>query len=224
MKTIWITGASSGLGEEISKQALVKGYRVVKLARSFSTSMMENQNVISVHLDLLDQNQVADTVNKLLEQGLSPDVVINNAGIGIFKHVWDIDQKETEQIMRVNVLGMIALTRTVIPIMKEKQSGHIIQIGSQAGKLATAKASVYAASKHAVIGYSNALRLELKPFNIAVSTVNPGPIATPFLKQADPSGSYEAVIKKWLLDPKKVAERVVRLIETPKREVNMHGG
>uniref|UniRef100_UPI000B1E4644 SDR family NAD(P)-dependent oxidoreductase n=1 Tax=Bacillus sp. JCM 19041 TaxID=1460637 RepID=UPI000B1E4644 len=94
MKTIWITGASSGLGEEISKQALVKGYRVVKLARSFSTSMMENQNVISVHLDLLDQNQVADTVNKLLEQGLSPDVVINNAGIGIFKHVWDIDQKE----------------------------------------------------------------------------------------------------------------------------------
>ncbi|WP_156321172.1 SDR family NAD(P)-dependent oxidoreductase, partial [Bacillus sp. JCM 19041] len=143
---------------------------------------------------------------------------------GIFKHVWDIDQKETEQIMRVNVLGMIALTRTVIPIMKEKQSGHIIQIGSQAGKLATAKASVYAASKHAVIGYSNALRLELKPFNIAVSTVNPGPIATPFLKQADPSGSYEAVIKKWLLDPKKVAERVVRLIETPKREVNMHGG
>ncbi|WP_078391302.1 SDR family NAD(P)-dependent oxidoreductase [Shouchella patagoniensis] len=221
MKTIWITGASSGLGAEISKQAQSKGYRIVKLARSFSTSKMENQNIISVHMDLLDENQVMKTVKYLSEQGLAPDVVINNAGIGIFKTAWDINQQEAEQIFRVNVLGMMALTGAVIPIMKEKQSGHIIQIGSQAGKLATAKASVYAASKHAVIGYSNAIRLELKPFGIAVSTVNPGPIATPFLKQADPSGSYENSIKKWLLDPTKVAERVVRLIETPKREVNL---
>ena len=82
------------------------------------------------------------------------------------------------------------LTKLLLPSMMERRSGHLIFLGSQAGKVATPKASIYAASKHAIIGYTNALRMEVAPFGIHVTTINPGPIDTPFLDLADETGTY----------------------------------
>ncbi len=86
--------------------------------------------------------------------------------------------------------------------MAERRQGHIINIASMAGKMATAKSTIYSATKFAVLGFSNALRLELKPLGVAVTTVNPGPVATDFFDKADPSGSYlEKVINLFWIQP-----------------------
>src|SRR5690606_5732016 len=103
---------------------------------------------------------------------------------------------------------LIHITKLTALRMTKRGSGHIINIASQAGKMATPKSAVYAATKFAVRGYSNALRLELRPFGIYVTTVNTGPMHTNFFNQADPTGSYLNKIARWVLDPQVVAKKV----------------
>ncbi|CAM5212945.1 Short-subunit dehydrogenase OS=Ureibacillus acetophenoni OX=614649 GN=SAMN05877842_10245 PE=3 SV=1 [Ureibacillus acetophenoni] len=105
--------------------------------------------------------------------------------------------------------------------MIERNSGHFIFISSQAGKVATRKASVYAASKHAITGFSNGLRMELEAYNVKVTSIYPGPIDTPFLQKADATNAYRDTIKSFLLKPEKVATTVVKCIDHPVREVNL---
>jgi len=126
-----------------------------------------------------------------------------------------------EKMFRVNVLGMMYVTQLVAIQMAERKQGHIINIASQAGKIATPKSTIYSATKFAVMGYSNALRLELKPLNIYVTTVNPGPIETNFFDIADESGNYLEKVGRMVLNPVMVANRIVELIGTSKRELNL---
>ena len=123
----------------------------------------------------------------------------------------------------VNVLGLMACTSSVLPVMKRRKSGHIINIASQAGKMATPKSSLYSATKFAVLGYSNALRMELKNDDVFVTTVNPGPIATDFFATADESGNYIKSIEKIMLKPEVVARKIVDAMFTTKREINLPG-
>lgn len=123
-------------------------------------------------------------------------------------------------MFQVNVLGLIRLCREVGGDEK-KGRGHIINIASQAGKTATPKSAVYAGTKFAVRGYSNALRLELKQYGISVTTVNPGPIRTDFFAKADPDGSYLAKLGRWVLDPGRAAELIVESMLTNRREINL---
>ncbi|HFD1648670.1 TPA: SDR family NAD(P)-dependent oxidoreductase, partial [Enterococcus faecium] len=119
-----------------------------------------------------------------------------------------------------NILGMMVLTQKFAIDMAERRQGHIINIASMAGKMATAKSTVYSATKFAVLGFSNALRLELKPLGVAVTTVNPGPIETDFFDKADPSGSYLEKVGQIVLEPAKLAKMIVRNMRHPKREIN----
>jgi short-subunit dehydrogenase len=104
--------------------------------------------------------------------------------------------------------------------MAEQKRGHIINIASMAGKMATQKSTVYSATKFAVLGYSNALRLELRPLHIQVTTVNPGPIRTHFFDKADESGTYLDKVGMFLLEPQDLALEIVNAIGTRKREIN----
>jgi len=121
----------------------------------------------------------------------------------------------------VNVIGLIACTSMVLPAMRQQQSGHIINIASQAGKIATPKSSVYSATKHAVLGYTNSLRMELSDFNITVTAVNPGPIDTNFFTIADENGTYVKSVKRYMLKPDYVAKKVVDSMLTSTREINL---
>ena len=123
--------------------------------------------------------------------------------------------------MDINVVAPIQLTKRLLPDMMARKSGHLIYLGSQAGKVATPKASVYAASKHALLGYANALRMEVAPFGIHVTTINPGPIDTPFLDLADETGNYRKSLSKHLLTVDTVVDSVMQSIEKPVREVNL---
>ena len=142
-------------------------------------------------------------------------------GVGSFDFAHETSDEAIQSMMAVNVIAPMQLTKLLLPSMMERRSGHLIFLGSQAGKVATPKASVYAASKHAIIGYTNALRMEVAPFDIHVTTINPGPIDTPFLDLADETGTYRTSLGRHLLTVETVVDAVVKTVGKPVRDVNL---
>ena len=171
--------------------------------------------------DMGDNAAVEAAFDSIRQEFGEIDVLVNNAGFGLFKTFEDTALQEFESMMDTNYMGIVRCTKAVLPGMLARSSGHIINIASIAGKLATPKSSGYAASKHAVLGLTNALRLELAGTGIRVSAVNPGPIDTPFFQQADPDGAYVKNIGWFMMKPEKVADRIVRLVEHPRPEVTL---
>ena len=147
--------------------------------------------------------------------------MINNAGYGIFEDFDQISDQDIHQMFEVNTFALMNLSRRLAARMKENRKGHIINIVSMAGLIATGKSSLYSATKFAAIGFSNALRLELMPYGVYVTTVNPGPIRTAFFDQADPDGSYLKSVDRFLLEPDVVARKIVKIIGKNKRELNL---
>ncbi|WP_050180780.1 SDR family NAD(P)-dependent oxidoreductase [Domibacillus robiginosus] len=223
-KVVVITGASSGLGAELAKRAGSKGFHLVLLARRLDRLKELQQELLdkgaSVRVfeaDVTDRQRM----EQVFEEIGTVDVLINNAGVGFFTWAHESKPEETKQMIDVNVSGLIGCCEQVIPQMMARRSGHIINIASQAGKMATPKSAVYAATKHAVLGYTNSLRMEMSRFGVFVTAINPGPIATPFFNQADPEGTYVKNAGRFMLKPDKVAEKTVAVIGRPVREVNL---
>lgn len=228
-KKIIVTGASSGIGKqlamEIAKQNGIPimlartAKKLKKLQQHIQTEMNVNAYVYPV--DLFQSNNVVSVINQIFEDHKQIHGLINNAGVGIFDYIVETSQEDTERMFQLNVLTLIQLTRSLLPHLIKYNEGHIINIASQAGKISTPKSAVYAATKHAVIGFTNALRLEVATKNILVTTVNLGPVNTNFFATADPSGTYQKNVEKYMLDPGKVAKRIVDQFFIPKREINM---
>jgi short-subunit dehydrogenase len=139
----------------------------------------------------------------------------------VFEEFKDASWSNVEGMFQTNVLGLMACTQEVLPIMMRNGCGHIINIASQAGKVSTAKSTVYAATKHAVLGFTNGLRMEVGDHGIAVTAVNPGPIATDFFSIADSSGSYVKNVAKYMLKPEAVSAEIIKAIHRPVREINL---
>jgi uncharacterized protein len=230
-KIVVITGASGGLGKEIAIATAKQGGIVVLVARSLEKlealrQMLIETNGIKAHafqLDVSNLNDVKEVFGQIAREVGDIDILVNNAGYGVFKEAAQTNILEAKAMFDVNVLGLMACTSSVLPIMKRRKSGHIINIASQAGKMATPKSSLYSATKFAVLGYSNALRMELQNDHIFVTTVNPGPIATNFFERADESGNYVKNIGKFMLKPDLVARKIVEAMCTAKREINLPG-
>ncbi|MGR6063464.1 SDR family NAD(P)-dependent oxidoreductase [Bacillus velezensis] len=223
-KRIWITGASGGLGERLAYSCAAEGAHVFLSARR-EYRLQEVKKTITARGGQCDvipfdvrHAEEAENVRRLIGH---VDVLINNAGFGIFETAADSSLEDMKAMFEVNVFGLIACTKACLPVMLHAKSGHIINIASQAGKLATPKSSLYSATKHAVLGYSNALRLELAGTGVAVTTVNPGPIKTDFFTIADKEGGYVKSVGRWMLDADRVAERITSVILTDKREMNL---
>ncbi|KGR74707.1 SDR family NAD(P)-dependent oxidoreductase [Ureibacillus sinduriensis] len=217
-KTIFITGATSGIGRIIAELCIEKGYVVYATGRnesSLETLSEKGANVIQGDLSNLED------IDRIYSQLPSIDIAIINAGVGTFENAFELSDEEIGNMIDVNVKAPIYLTKRLAKNMIGRKCGHIIFIGSQAGKVATKKASVYAASKHAITGFANGLRMELSSYNIKVTAIYPGPIDTPFLQKADSTNKYRELMKRYLLSPEKVAYEVVKTIERPVREVNL---
>ncbi|KKE78677.1 SDR family oxidoreductase [Oceanobacillus caeni] len=228
-KIIVITGASSGIGEKLAIKVAEKGAHPILLARSevklktISEKIKKETSVQPYYfkLDVSDRDAVERVFVEIIKDIGNIDVLINNAGFGVFDAFHEANLDDLEKMFHVNVIGLMNCTKQVIPSMIERNMGHIVNIASQAGKLATPKTSGYAATKHAVLGFTNSLRLELRKTNIHVSAVNPGPIETNFFESADQSGTYVKNVKKYMLQADTVAEKIVYLMERPKRELNI---
>ncbi|WP_373315032.1 SDR family NAD(P)-dependent oxidoreductase [Robertmurraya siralis] len=228
-QNIVITGASSGIGEKVARMVAERGARPILLARSTEklAEICEQVNerttvgAFYYQLDVSNVEEVKIVFQKILQEVGHIDILLNNAGFGIFESLQEANFADIEKMFRVNVLGLIACTMEVLPVMINANRGHIINVASQAGKLATPKSSGYAATKHAVLGFTNSLRMELLKTNIFVSAVNPGPIETNFFSIADKSGNYVKNVKRMMLKSDYVAEQIIKLMMNPKRELNL---
>jgi uncharacterized protein len=228
-KNIVITGASGGIGAEIAKLCAESGANLVLMARSIEklkqlqTELQQKHQVrVEVYqLDVSDTEKVKEVFTAIFAEFGVVDILVNNAGFGIFREAHAATMDEIKGMFDVNVVGLMACTSMVLPKMRERRFGHIINIASQAGKIATPKSSVYSATKHAVLGYTNSLRMELSDYNVLVTSVNPGPIATNFFNIADEKGTYVKNVQKFMLQPEYVARKVVDSMLTKTREINL---
>lgn len=220
---IVITGGSGGLAQALVK-AISPEHQLVVVGRDLArleSFYQSYAHVSCLSVDLQDEASMVKLVEHLYQTYGKIDILINNAGYGKFKPFEAFSFEETKAMLAVNTLAPMTLSRLVGQRMKAVGQGHIINIVSMAGLMATAKSSVYSASKFALIGFSNALRLELAETGVYVTTVNPGPIRTAFFDQADPDGAYLAKIHRLMLSPEDVARKIVAHFNRPKREINL---
>ena len=224
-KIVWITGAGSGIGAETAKQLASRGAVPILTGRNEErlrrTAAEIGAGCGVYRLDVTDNGQVQDVARRIQADFGPVDVLVNNAGFGIFEMFRDAPLGHIESMMDTNYMGMVRCTKAVLPSFLARREGHIVNIASIAGKFATPKSAGYTASKHAVLGFTNALRLELRGTGIAVSAVNPGPIDTPFFEIADPDGHYVRNVRRFMLKPEKVAAKIVKVIEKRKAEVDL---
>ena len=180
---VWfISGCSTGFGRELAKLVLARGWRAVVTARDADrvADLAEGaeDRALAVSLDVTDQAQIDAAVAQAKAKFGRIDVLVNNAGYGYQAAVEEGEESEIRAQFDANVFGLFALTRAVLPIMRAQKSGHVINITSVAGQIGFPGSGYYAASKHAVEGWSDALLAEVKPLGIEVTCVEPGPFRT----------------------------------------------
>jgi NAD(P)-dependent dehydrogenase (short-subunit alcohol dehydrogenase family) len=182
---VWfITGCSSGFGHELARQALARGGKLVATARD-TAPLAEvlhghEDRALACTLDVTDASQIRAAVAAAEARFGRIDVLVNNAGYGYQAAVEEGEEALIRALFDTNVFGVFALTRAVLPGMRLRRHGHVINITSVAGLVGLAGSGYYAASKHAVEGWSDSLRAEVAPLGINVSCVEPGPFRTDF--------------------------------------------
>lgn len=222
MRNILITGASGGIVQAMVP--LLKDDFLILLGRSSSKIQSlypQHKNKVIFEVDITNEVDLQNLVEKIYQDFGKIDVLVNNAGYAIYDDFENFSDDQVRAMFDVNLFALMSFSRLVGKQMKAAKSGHIINIVSMSGKIATAKSSVYSATKYAAIGFSDTIRLELTPYNVGVTTVNPGPVATGFFDQADPDGSYQKSIKAFMIAPEVVATKIVQAMGTKKREINL---
>lgn len=222
MRTILLTGASGGIAQALVNQLpddflILLGRDGEKLEELYR----DHAQKAIYQVDISDTEALEEVVEQITAVHGTIDVLINNAGYAIYKDFETFSAQEVEDMFAVNAFATMAFCRLIGGRMKQARKGHIINIVSMSGHIASAQSSVYSATKFAMIGFSDTIRLELAPYDVAVTTINPGPVATKFFDQADPDGSYQEKVKAFTLQPDVVAQRIVRIMGTKKREVNL---
>ncbi|HEK20232.1 MAG: short-chain dehydrogenase/reductase [Mucilaginibacter sp.] len=186
-KTWLITGASKGFGLSLVRQLLIAGEHVVATSRNLTELIAAagnpGENFLPLQVDLTNEDSVAAAVTAAHKQFGSVDVVINNAGYGIGGSIEELTDRETRDSFDVNVFGTINVIRKVMPIMRARQSGHIINIASIAGITGVSGWAVYAATKFSVVGLSEVLADDVRAFGVKVTVVAPGAFRTSFLSK-----------------------------------------
>ncbi len=177
---VWfITGCSTGFGRELAKLVIARGWPVVVTARHpDQIADLAGDTVLTAALDVTDAAQIAAAVDAAKARFGRIDVLVNNAGYGYQSAVEEGEEDAIRAQFDANVFGLFALTRAVLPLMRAQDGGRIINITSVAGLIGFPSSGYYAASKHAVEGWSDALHAEGKPLGIHVTCVEPGPFRT----------------------------------------------
>jgi len=226
-KVVIVTGASSGIGEATARQFGREGAKVVLAARRVERletlaqdirAMGTGAETIVVRADLSKLDDIQNLVQHSVDTFGRIDVLVNNAGFGRLNWLEKLDPvKDIQAQFDVNVMGVVQTTRQVLPIMMKQRSGHIISMGSLAGLVATPTYTIYAASKHAVHGFSEALRREVKPWGIEVSMIYPGGVVSEFASHAGIQRKTKVTTPKMLLlTADQVGEAVIKLVRKPR--------
>jgi len=210
-----VTGGSRGIGREVAMLAAQKGARVGLVARSEPDLEAVLKDIggrgAVATADVSDQGQTEQALAQLVAELGPVDILVNNAGIGSYGRVLDLPVEEFERVMRVNYFSCVYATKSVLPTMVERRHGHIVNVASIAGRIGPPMEAAYAASKFAMVGFTEALAFEVAPQGIGVSIVNPGPVETEFF---DTRGhAYEGSYPK-PVTARRVADSVIEVVES----------
>lgn len=194
MSVILVTGASTGIGQETALHMARQGHDVYASVRNPDTATelkeliaAENLPVHVIKLDLVDSSTIESAVAEIMERSGRLDVLVANAGIGAGSSVEETDLEVVREIFETNYFGNVSLLRAVTPILRTQQSGSIIVVGSLAGRYAAGCHAHYSASKWAMEGLCESLAQEMAEFDVSVSVVEPGCVATPMWTKVSPS-------------------------------------
>jgi NAD(P)-dependent dehydrogenase (short-subunit alcohol dehydrogenase family) len=184
MPTWLITGCSSGFGREIARAVLARGWNAIVTAREpgavADIVAGHDATALALRLDVTDHAQVAAAVRDAQARFGAIDVLVNNAGYGYRAAVEEGDDAEVRRLFDANFFGLVSMTKGVLPGMRARRKGHIVNISSVGGRIGQPGSGYYAATKFAVGGLSDSLRKELKPLGIHVTVVEPGGFRTDF--------------------------------------------
>ena len=224
MKTVLITGATSGIGKATAFELAKKKYNLIICGRRkdrltiIEKELSRFTKVASLCFDVRDKKAVFSEIDSLSGEFKEIDILINNAGNAHgLDPVQSGDLEDWDAMMDINVKGLLYVSKAIIPEMTKRAKGHIINIGSSAGKEVYPKGAVYCASKHAVIAITDGMRIDLNPFGIKVTAINPGLVETEFSKVRF-KGSYKAdnVYKGYkALQAKDIAEIIAFALSRP---------
>ena len=205
MKTIVITGASSGIGKETAVLFAKKGWRVAATMKNpeHLSLFADIKNITTYVLDVKDRSSIKSCINRVIQDFGKIDVIVNNAGIYTTNPLELTPDKTIDDIIETNTKGVLHTTKTILEHFRKNKSGIIVNVSSIAGRVTFPFQSIYHTSKWAIEGFSESLYYELKPFNIKVKVVEPGMVKTniyhsvldfPFEQYPD---EYRTNFKKW---------------------------
>ncbi|MBR3711285.1 MAG: SDR family NAD(P)-dependent oxidoreductase [Bacteroidales bacterium] len=205
IKIILITGASSGIGYDAAETLAKQGHRVYAAARRVECmEPLKEFGVNILKMDVTDEASMKQGVEAVFQAEGRIDVLVNNAGYGYFGAIENVSIEEARRQVEVNVFGLARLTQLVLPIMRAQGSGRIINTSSIAGKMVIYLGGWYNVTKYAVEAFSDALRMEVKPFGIDVVKIEPGAIKTDWgiiaaknLKESSEGTAYEETGARW---------------------------
>lgn len=231
-KTVWITGASSGIGEALAYEFASQGAKLILSSRKKEdlervAKGCNNKAILIQTLDLADHDALPGIVSSVLKEVGKVDILVNNAGVSQRALVKDALFEVDKKMIQINLLGTIALTKALLPHFLENQNGHYVVISSLMGKFAAPLRSSYAAAKHGLHGFFDALRAENYKQNIKVTIVCPGYIKTDISKNAltasgQKQGTMDDATDKGMT-PENLAKKILNAVRKEKEEVVFGG-
>jgi short-subunit dehydrogenase len=223
--TALVTGASSGIGRLLAQRFAELGARVVLVARRVDALdalaheiRAHGGKALVVPCDVADREQVLAAAERATTEFGPIDLLANNAGFGAHRSVLDSDLDEMERMLRVNFLGSLYFTKALLPAMVERGRGWLVFTASVAGRIATPGEAIYAATKFALVGFAEALSLEVEDAGVHVLTVCPGAIRTDFFGEED-LAAMPAVALRSMVEPAGLIDAIVRALANGKREL-----
>jgi len=237
MKVVLITGCSSGIGLLTAVLLAKNNYKVYATVRNPEKAtelqkQLANTSAEILPLDVTQEDSIHDAVQKILEKENKIDILINNAGYGLFGGVETVTLQQAQDQFNTNFFGVIRVLQAVLPAMRKQRSGHIINISSIVGIVGVPGMDLYVASKHALEGLTESMLLQLRTFGINVTLIEPGPVKTYFNTSSMKSGEREIPDYAELTekakerlstaftiaqDPAEVAQSILQAIEHPKQ-------
>lgn len=235
-KVIILTGASSGIGYQTAELLAQQGHIVYGAARRVEKmAPLEALGVRLLQLDITLEDSINKAVAQVIAEEGRIDVLVNNAGYGSYGAIEDVAIEEARRQFEVNLFGLATLTKAVLPCMRKQQSGTIVNISSMGGRMTSYFGAWYHATKYALEAFSDALRMEVKPFGTEVAIIEPGGIKTPWgiiaadhLEESTRGGAYEEQahktaqgLRRWysgnlMSDPKVIAKAISRAVNARK--------
>ncbi|QJB32909.1 SDR family oxidoreductase [Chitinophaga oryzae] len=244
-KVWYITGASQGLGLSLVKQLLHAGHRVAATSRNAgllqeATGIIDKTRFLPLTVNLTNPDSIDDSIRQTIAAFGRIDVVVNNAGYGMAGTVEEAREQDIRDIININVVAAIEVTKRILPLLREQRDGYIINIGSVAGFAGAPGWAVYSATKAALAAFSEVLALDVAEFGIRVTVIEPAGFRTGFLTENSLSytapriAGYEAVRKtqeRYLAmngrqpgDPEKAAAIFIALAEHPNPPLHLFLG